>query len=129
MTLSNQGDYLNQVFEIRTSISSTDLLELTQSLEALAGRKLATTRWAERPLDIDILLYGDQDISLPQLEIPHPRMLERAFVMLPLLEIAPDIKIAGLDSFIAAKTRICTSQNVRKDSSATKRFQDLLRML
>ncbi len=127
--LSEQADYLNQVIEIGTSLSPTDLLQFTQSLEASAGREMAATRWAERPLDIDILLYGNKKISLPKLEIPHLRMLERAFVMLPLLEVAPGIKFSGLDSFIEMKNQIVTSQKVEKDSAATRQFKDFLKRL
>ena len=89
---SNQPDFLNCVIRVRTSHEPIRLLSLVQSIETLAGRQ-PSFRNGPRSLDIDILFYGDQVISLesPDLQIPHPRILERAFVLVPLLEIAPSL--------------------------------------
>ncbi|MBE9547791.1 MAG: 2-amino-4-hydroxy-6-hydroxymethyldihydropteridine diphosphokinase [Proteobacteria bacterium] len=90
-----QNDYLNQVVEIRTTLSADSLLHFCQQLELEAGRDHLADRWSARPLDIDILLYGQQQLSSAELEVPHPRMLQRAFVLLPLSELNPDLQIPG----------------------------------
>ena len=81
-------DYLNAVAEISTALMPLELLAALQSLETAAGRT-RPWRWAPRTLDLDLLLYGDDRIDLPTLTVPHPRMWQRAFVVLPLSEIAP----------------------------------------
>ncbi len=85
-----QGQYLNCVVKVSTTHSPEDLLELTQSVEHRLGR-VRTIFHGPRVIDIDILLYDDLKIINRSLVIPHPRMLERDFVMKPLKEIAPDI--------------------------------------
>ena len=86
---SSGPDYVNAVVEILTSLSAPDLLAVLQEIEALAGRE-RPYRNAPRTLDLDILIFGDASIHSPELTVPHPRMFERAFVLLPLAEIAPD---------------------------------------
>ena len=81
-------DYVNAVVEIATSLTAPELLLKLQALEQAAGRERAY-RNAPRTLDLDILTYGDAHIDSPTLCIPHPRMTERAFVLVPLAEIAP----------------------------------------
>lgn len=84
-------DYLNAVVQITTGLCAPDLLAHLQTLERAAGRERhsAVPRNAPRTLDLDILLYGSARIESPQLTVPHPRMTQRAFVLLPLAEIAP----------------------------------------
>jgi len=89
-----QDWYLNACAGIETGLSAPDLLALALETERALGRVRAT-RWGPRTLDIDILLYGDAPVSLENLTIPHPRMTERAFVMVPLADIAPDVMLAG----------------------------------
>lgn len=92
-----QPDYTNAVVEVRTGLCARDLLQALLALEQAFGRDRRTAqRWGPRPLDCDILLYGDLHIDDPDLRVPHPRMAERAFVLLPLLELAPDLLIPGL---------------------------------
>lgn len=86
---SSGPDYVNAVVEILTSLSAPDLLAVLQEIEALAGRE-RPYRNAPRTLDLDILIFGDASIHSPELTVPHPRMFERAFVLLPLAEIAPN---------------------------------------
>lgn len=86
---SSGPDYVNAVVEILTSLSAPDLLAVLQEIEALAGRE-RPYRNAPRTLDLDILFFGDASIHSPELTVPHPRMFERAFVLLPLAEIAPN---------------------------------------
>ena len=91
---SSGGDYINAVAMLGTELSPGDLLAALQAIELAHGRE-RPYRNAPRTLDLDLLLYGDERIDLPQLQVPHPRMLERAFVLEPLLEIAPDILVPG----------------------------------
>lgn len=81
-------DFINAVAEVATSLRPQQLLSELQQLEQAAGR-LRPYRNAPRTLDLDILLYGDLQLDSPVLTIPHPRMYERAFVLVPLAEIAP----------------------------------------
>ena len=83
-------DYTNAVVHLRTRLNAIDLLRAFQSVEDLAGRE-RPYRNAPRTLDIDLLLYGDGNIQCPALQVPHPRMRERAFVLLPLSELAPGL--------------------------------------
>ncbi len=91
----DQPDYVNAVVGLRTSLSPRALLMHLQAIERAQGRErdAATPRNSPRTLDLDLLLYGRCRVRLPQLTIPHPRMHERAFVLTPLLDIAPAITI------------------------------------
>ena len=81
-------DYINAVVEIETQLPAPTLLQHLQQIELAAGRERPYVN-APRKLDLDLLLYGDGFIDSPQLTVPHPRMWQRAFVLLPLAEIAP----------------------------------------
>ena len=83
-------DYTNAVVHLRTRLNAIDLLRAFQSVEDLAGRE-RPYRNAPRTLDIDLLLYGNGNIQSPELQVPHPRMHQRAFVLLPLSELAPEL--------------------------------------
>ncbi len=83
-------DYLNAVVQLQTRLNACDLLLAFQGIENLAGRERPYVN-APRTLDIDLLLYGNGLIQSPLLQVPHPRMRERAFVLLPLREIAPHL--------------------------------------
>lgn len=85
---STGPDYINAVVEVATGLSPQELLLELQQLEQAAGRE-RPRRNAPRTLDLDILLYGDASVESPTLVIPHPRMMARAFVLVPLAEIAP----------------------------------------
>ena len=87
---SGQASYLNLVVKILTDLAPGELLEFCQSLEAQAGR-VRTTRWGPRTLDIDILVYNNETVDLPELQIPHPRMFQRRFVLEPLSQVAPEL--------------------------------------
>jgi 2-amino-4-hydroxy-6-hydroxymethyldihydropteridine diphosphokinase len=86
---SSGPDYLNAVAAIQTTCTAPGLLALLHQLEQQAGRE-RPYRNAPRTLDLDILLYGDAQVHSEQLTVPHPRMGQRAFVLVPLAEIAPD---------------------------------------
>ena len=90
---SSGPDYINAVVMISTGLSAPDLLTHLQRLELSAGRE-RPYRNAPRTLDMDILLYGSARMDSPALVVPHPRMVERAFVLVPLAEIAPDLVLA-----------------------------------
>jgi 2-amino-4-hydroxy-6-hydroxymethyldihydropteridine diphosphokinase len=85
-----QGAYLNAVVELDTERSPRELLELCRALEAEADR-VRIERWGPRTLDVDVLLVGDLTVDEPDLEVPHPRMWERRFVLAPLADLAPDL--------------------------------------
>ncbi len=87
---TEQDKYLNLVVELDTTRSPRDLLGIAHRLETAAGR-VRGERWGPRTLDIDVLLVGDLEVSEPDLEVPHPRMWERGFVVLPLHDLAPDL--------------------------------------
>lgn len=87
-------DFANAVVSIETTLTAEKLHEICMDIELQFGRK-RLYRYAPRTLDIDLLLFGDQIIALPTLTVPHPRMVERAFVLIPLAEIASSIMIPG----------------------------------
>jgi 2-amino-4-hydroxy-6-hydroxymethyldihydropteridine diphosphokinase len=91
---TDQPDYVNSVAMLDTSLSPHRLLACLLDIEQRHGRK-RTFRNSPRTLDLDILLYGNQLLDEPGLHIPHPRMHERGFVLLPLAEIAPDTLVPG----------------------------------
>lgn len=84
-----QGEFLNAVVAIETERSARELLELAHALEE-AAQRVRVERWGPRTLDVDVLLVADEEVHEPDLEIPHPRMWERGFVMVPLTELDPD---------------------------------------
>jgi 2-amino-4-hydroxy-6-hydroxymethyldihydropteridine diphosphokinase len=88
-------DYINAVARIGTRLPAEALLTALHGIESAHGRE-RPYRNAPRTLDLDLLLYGEQTIASPTLQVPHPRMTERAFVLLPLLELAPDLAVPGL---------------------------------
>ncbi len=86
---TEQPRFLNLVCQAFTRLAPEGLLTLAKGIESKLGRTGKT--WTPRPIDIDILLYGDQVVETPELVIPHPKMTERAFVLVPLAEIAPEL--------------------------------------
>ena len=107
-----QPDFINAVAAIETQLAPRALLEALLAAERRFGRRREFPG-APRTLDLDLLLYGDRVIAEPGLIVPHPRMHERAFVLAPLAEIAPDIAIPGKSSageLLAA----CTGQKIEK---------------
>jgi 2-amino-4-hydroxy-6-hydroxymethyldihydropteridine diphosphokinase len=86
------ADYINAVAQLQTELSPAALLEELQAIEKRFGRE-RPYRNAPRTLDLDLLLYGQRRIATPPLTVPHPRLHERAFVLVPLAEIAPDLAL------------------------------------
>jgi len=98
-----QPDYLNAVVAIDTTLTPRELLAVGQRLEQAAHR-VPGERWGPRTLDVDVLLVGDERVHEPDLEVPHPRMHQRAFVRVPLADVAPDLE-AALPGSIDANVR------------------------
>ena len=85
----DQPDFINAVILLDTNLTPTQLLDACQTIEQQQGRQ-RFRHWGERTIDCDVLLYSDQVIATPTLTVPHPGMEQRVFVLVPLLEIAPD---------------------------------------
>ena len=111
---ADQPDFINAVCAVETERAPLDLLNDLRALEALSGR----TRDRERPngprtLDLDLLLYDELAVNVPGLTLPHPRMHERAFVLFPLRELAPDRVIPGFGTVSALAAR-CGGQRIER---------------
>ena len=91
----NQPDYVNAVMAISTTLSPMALLNELQTIERSQGRIRGDQRWCARTLDLDLLLYGDQEIDLPELTVPHPGMVDRPFELYPLHDCAAGLNIPG----------------------------------
>ncbi len=96
-----QPDYINAVAHIVTALPARDLLSGLLELEKSQGRERDGSRWGPRVIDLDLLVFGNETISEPGLQVPHPGIAERNFVLLPLREIAPDLVIPGLGALSA----------------------------
>lgn len=91
-----QPDFINAVALIESDLTAKQLLGRLQLIENRQGRVRDGHKWGPRTLDLDMLLYGNEIIDEPELTVPHPEMRHRNFVLMPLLELAPDIEIPGL---------------------------------
>lgn len=87
----DQPDYINAIAQLDTQLSALALLDELQKIELAQGRERKANRWGPRTLDLDIILYGDEEINTPRLTIPHYGMKVREFVLYPLLEIAESL--------------------------------------
>lgn len=91
-----QPDYLNAVVALQTDLEPLVLLESLQAIETQRGRQReGLPRWSARTLDLDLLLYGDHQMHTPRLTLPHPELLNREFVLRPLTELAPTLRLPG----------------------------------
>jgi 2-amino-4-hydroxy-6-hydroxymethyldihydropteridine diphosphokinase len=109
-----QPDYLNAVVEINTLLGHRALFDACMTLENALGRDRGNEeRWGPRAIDIDLLSMGDIVVSDPDLEIPHPRLAERAFVLVPLSEIAPYVSLPGLGKVHELEERLLVTHTVR----------------
>ncbi|MVP02212.1 2-amino-4-hydroxy-6-hydroxymethyldihydropteridine diphosphokinase [Paenibacillus lutrae] len=99
----DQDAFLNMAAAVKTSLTPQELLAVMQQTEQLLGR-VRDIRWGPRTIDLDLLLYGEQEVRLPDLIVPHPRMQERAFVLVPLADIfshIPNTSFASLERQLA----------------------------
>lgn len=91
---TDQADFFNCCALVETALSAPPLLELCLNIEK-GMKRVRTERWGPRTIDIDVLTFGNQSIVTESIEVPHPRMTERAFVLMPLADIAPDLQVRG----------------------------------
>ena len=110
----NQPPFINAVSLMHTRLDPVSLLLALQAIEQQMGR-IKTRHWGERVIDLDLIFYGQRQVSNanPALTIPHPHALERDFVVLPLLEIAPDWQLPNGD-YLSAHMPHCTSHDLVK---------------
>lgn len=119
----DQPEFRNMAVLLETSLSAEELLDLCLAIERESGRE-RRERWGPRTLDIDILTYGGQTIDRPGLQIPHPRIAERAFVLAPLAEIAPEEMIGGFK--VGALLAATADSDVKRDDAETARLKAML---
>jgi len=108
----DQNKFLNQVIEVNTSQTALELLELCQSIEDRLGRK-RNVRWGPRTIDLDILLYEQEIIEMDQLLVPHPRMTQRAFVLIPLMELAPNLILPIINKTVSEQLESLSNDEKR----------------
>ena len=99
----DQPDFLNQVVQGKTDLDPFELLAFVKGIEREMGRDPTAIRYGPRPIDIDILFYDDLALSTETLTIPHPEMADRAFVLAPLADIAPDLRIPAANCTVAER--------------------------
>ena len=109
---ADQPDYINAVAEVATELTPLDLLNALQAIEQQQGRVRSGKRWGPRTLDLDLLLYGDQQIANDRLTVPHPGLGERNFVLYPLYDIAgADLLIPGF-GLLGQLLQACPAQGL-----------------
>jgi 2-amino-4-hydroxy-6-hydroxymethyldihydropteridine diphosphokinase len=92
---AEQPDYVNAVAALLTALPAAELLAALQDIENAQGRRRDGPRWGPRTLDLDLLLFGEVAMASDTLTLPHPGLAERPFVLLPLLEVAPELRVPG----------------------------------
>jgi len=107
-----QPAYLNAVLELETRLAAEGLHELMRLVEDGAGRRRGG-RWEARTLDLDLLLFGDEGVDLPDLRVPHPGLAERRFVLVPLAELCPDRQVPGAGATVAELLARCPDHGMR----------------
>ncbi len=117
--LAEQADFVNAVAEIETELSPRRLLQELLRIEVEAGRVRSEERWGPRLIDLDLLLYGTAKIDEENLRIPHPRMAERAFVMVPLAELEPSLNLPDHGAVSVILDALDTSACIRLPGLAT----------
>lgn len=111
---AGQPDYVNAVACVHTRLAPRNLLAVLQGIEQVHGRLRDGTRWGPRTLDLDILLYGDEQVDESGLRIPHPEMARRAFVVVPLADVAPaELRVPGAGT-VGELLQRCTCDGVER---------------
>jgi 2-amino-4-hydroxy-6-hydroxymethyldihydropteridine diphosphokinase len=109
----DQPDFLNAVVRVRTSLDPEQLLAVCKAIEVEHGRLLASPRHGPRPLDIDLLLLGDIELSSERLTLPHPQVTSRRFVLIPLLELDPELALPDGTGLAAALEALGEDERVQ----------------
>lgn len=109
--VTEQPRFLNMVVEVDAEGTPRDLLALAKGIERELGRK-GRERWGPREIDIDVLIFDDETVSDDDLKVPHPRMWERAFVMVPLAELAPEIESPTGERAAHLAARLAEEQSI-----------------
>ena len=112
-----QPPFVNAVAELETRLSPRELLDALLAIEQRHGRIRDGSRWGPRTLDLDLLVHGNQRIDIDGLTLPHPHLAERAFVLVPLAEIAPDLRVPGIGRVADLLARIDAAQCERLPSA------------
>jgi 2-amino-4-hydroxy-6-hydroxymethyldihydropteridine diphosphokinase len=113
-----QPPFLNAVVRLETALPPSPLLGVLLDVEARLGRVRAV-RWGPRTCDLDLLLYGDETVDTPELQVPHPRLADRRFVLDPLLELAPDAQLPD-GRPLAELAAAVQDQDVRRSADALR---------
>ncbi len=124
---TDQPDFLNMAVSLSTDLPALELLDFCRALEIKAGR-IRHERWGPRPLDIDIIVFGSLEANTEVLTLPHPRAHERAFVLAPLAEIAPDVLLHGkrINDLLHKLQETLPEGECVRDSLATDKFRSAL---
>lgn len=109
---SQQPDYINAVCMVNTHLTALELLHVCQHIE-LKQHRVREKKWGARTIDLDIIIYGSQVIASKKLVVPHPEMMNRAFVLVPLHEIEPDINVPVLGPLKKLIDKIDTSELIK----------------
>ena len=113
----DQPDFLNAAVRVRTALDPEELLDLCKAIEADHGRALGGPRHGPRPIDIDLLLLGDAEMRTERLTLPHPEVTSRRFVLAPLLELDPDLRLPDGTDLRAALDALGPGQRVSRVGS------------
>lgn len=117
----DQPDYVNAVAELTTYLTPRELLRELHAVESSRGRSRGGEQWGPRPLDLDLLVYGEQQLDEPDLTVPHPGIPERAFVLYPLAELAPELVIPGQGRAASLAARLPASDLEPVDGAGPSR--------
>jgi 2-amino-4-hydroxy-6-hydroxymethyldihydropteridine diphosphokinase len=110
----DQPDFLNAAIRIHTELEPEDLLDVCKAIEVEQGRMLAGPRHGPRPLDVDLLLLGDLELSSERLTLPHPQVSARRFVLVPLLELDPELALPDGTRLSEALERLGSGERVER---------------
>jgi 2-amino-4-hydroxy-6-hydroxymethyldihydropteridine diphosphokinase len=115
--VTDQPDFLNGAVRIATSLGPDELLDVCKAIEAAQGRDLGGPRHGPRPIDVDLLLLGEIEMSTERLTLPHPEVSSRRFVLMPLLELDPELRLPDGTELRAALADLGPGQRVERVAS------------